>query len=330
MFSYSLTTRVLTVFIPGETPHQIKVDHESPLFRRALEIVTSQDESLKDELLKIFVPLKKIETPHGDFVIKDGEVFWKGKRLHNVAVDRLLELKEMGLPYDSLLNFIRRVLMNPSFQSVNELYNWLANKGLAITPDGMVIGYKAIREDWTDIHSATFNNHPGQVHEMPRNEVDDNQQNNCSAGFHIGNLAYALDFMPSTGHIVLVEFDPADAVSVPTDCSYQKLRVSKYRVIEEYTSKEPLQSPIFEKELPGSWEEDYEEDDEDYNEDYEDDEDEDDEDDDYEEDDEEDDDEEDEDDEEDNYTCSFYNQDLDRKLLSDSSKNYCSHCGTKL
>ena len=31
---------------------------------------------------------------------------------------------------------------------------------------------------------------------------------------------------------LVVKFDPCDAVSVPTDCDFQKLRVSKYEVVQ--------------------------------------------------------------------------------------------------
>ena len=48
----------------------------------------------------------------------------------------------------------------------------------------------------------------------------------------------------------MVEFDPSDAVSVPTDCSFQKLRVSKYKVIgevpfERIKDEAPLNEPYY-------------------------------------------------------------------------------------
>ncbi len=48
----------------------------------------------------------------------------------------------------------------------------------------------------------------------------------------------------------MVEFDPSNAVSVPTDCNFQKLRVSKYKVIgevpfERIKEEAPLNEPYY-------------------------------------------------------------------------------------
>ena len=53
------------------------------------------------------------------------------------------------------------------------------------------------------------------------------------------------------GRLLLVEFDPADAVSVPTDCDFQKLRVSKYKVISDITdTRKELNTPVYEANKP--------------------------------------------------------------------------------
>ena len=51
--------------------------------------------------------------------------------------------------------------------------------------------------------------------------------------------------------MLLVEFDPQDAVSVPTDCDFQKLRVSKYKVISDITdSRKEINKPVYEANKP--------------------------------------------------------------------------------
>ena len=48
-----------------------------------------------------------------------------------------------------------------------------------------------------------------------------------------------------------MEFDPQDAVSVPDDCSFQKLRVSKYKVVADITdSREELNRAVYEANKP--------------------------------------------------------------------------------
>jgi hypothetical protein len=69
---------------------------------------------------------------------------------------------------------------------------------------------------------------------MPRNKVDDNKEVGCSYGFHAGTLEYASDFASDFDKLVLVEIDPADVVSIPTDCNFQKLRTCRYKVVAEY------------------------------------------------------------------------------------------------
>jgi hypothetical protein len=44
--------------------------------------------------------------------------------------------------------------------------------------------------------------------------------------------------------MVLVEIDPADVVSIPTDCEFQKLRTCRYKVVAEY--ERPLNEHVYE------------------------------------------------------------------------------------
>ena len=75
-------------------------------------------------------------------------------------------------------------------------------------------------------------NEVGDTIEVQRRSVDDNRQNSCSHGLHIGSFDYANSWA-SEGKLLLVRFNPRDAVSVPQDSECQKLRVCKYEVLEE-------------------------------------------------------------------------------------------------
>jgi hypothetical protein len=127
-----------------------------------------------------------------------------------------------------------RLQLNPSKRAVDELYTFLEHKNLPITANGTIQAYKAVRDNFTDCHTGSYDNSVGNVLQMPRNKVDDNKEVGCSYGFHAGTLEYAKGFMPQNGHILVVEIDPADVVSIPTDCNYQKLRTCKYKVVQEY------------------------------------------------------------------------------------------------
>ena len=86
---------------------------------------------------------------------------------------------------------------------------------------------------------------------MPRNKVDDNKDVGCSKGLHAGTLEYASGYACDNDKLVLVEIDPADVVSIPTDCEFQKLRTCKYKVVAEY------ERPLTEAVYPSQYDTDY-------------------------------------------------------------------------
>jgi len=177
----------------------------------------------------------------GNIVVKDGEVLYKGEPVHNLVVERILTFMREGLPTSPLINFLEKLLQNPSRRSVQELYKFLENKGLPLTPEGCFLGYKSLRPNWTDHHTGTILNKVGTVVEMVRNQVDDDAAKGCSFGYHIANLNYAQNFGGADKILVIVEVNPADVVSVPLE-SCEKLRTCRYRVVGTFEREfnEPL------------------------------------------------------------------------------------------
>jgi hypothetical protein len=143
------------------------------------------------------------------------------------------------------INFLKNLLKNPSKNSVDQLYTFLSKRDMPIDEEGLVIGYKGVAQNYKDKYSGKFDNSVGQSHEMPRRNVDDNCENHCSYGFHIGSYDYANDWASGDGHLMIVKFNPEDAVSVPTDCDFQKLRVCKYSVVGEITDRKQLKQPFY-------------------------------------------------------------------------------------
>jgi hypothetical protein len=183
----------------------------------------------------------------GELRVDNGAVYYFSERLHGAVVNKLLELLQAGMSHSApFIKFIKNLLDNPSKSSVDELYDFLSYKSLPIDEDGWVIGYKGVASDgWsksgntqTTVLQGEVNergqimNRVGDTIEVQRRSVDDNRQNNCSHGLHVGSFDYAKSWAGS-GKLLMVRFNPADAVSVPEDCSCQKLRVSKYEILEE-------------------------------------------------------------------------------------------------
>ena len=245
-------------------------------------------EARYDDLGDLLDIKKSIENfVQGDIEVKDEVVYYKGHRLHGVVVDKLLDMLRSGMKDSTpITNFITRLQANPSANSVAELYTFLGYKSLPTTPEGKVLGYKGVQSDyWSSTGNADtivvqgetnerhqILNEVGATIEVARRCVDDNKDNHCSFGLHVGSFDYASGWSGEDGKLLLVEFDPADAVSVPTDCNFQKLRVSKYNVIADITDqKKELDKPVYEANKPiyGSDSDDYVDDeDDDYEDDY--------------------------------------------------------------
>lgn len=171
--------------------------------------------------------------------VKNGTLFFQGEPIHSTLADKIMFFLEKGLPHAPLVNFLERLIANPSQRAVKELYNFLQHKHLPITDDGMLLAYKSVRDDWTDHHTGSFINKVGCVLSMKRNAVDDNCDHHCSSGFHAGSLAYASSFGGHGSRLLIVEIDPADVVSIPRDSDCQKLRTCKYKVVSEYCGPLP-------------------------------------------------------------------------------------------
>ena len=243
--AYIMRDNSITVFVDGK-PHT--VDSSNPNFVALRRAIIDAEYDKIPSLVSVENKIK--DMFFGDIDIVNGELYFRGNKLHGVVVDKLFELLKAGAKdAEPLLNFIHRLMENPSANSVNELYTFLSYKSLPITPEGYFLAYKGVKNNFysksgnkeTVVVSGKVNesgeiyNGIGETIEVARRSVDDNKENHCSFGLHVGSYDYANDWAGKDGRLLVVEVDPADAVSVPTDCQFQKLRVSKYRVVSDIT-----------------------------------------------------------------------------------------------
>jgi hypothetical protein len=231
IFDFTPENGFITIFIDGEQ-HTIRATASN--FEKAKSFFIESD---WDSLLFEMNPslrFKSLYAKYESVEVKDGQVFVNGDSIHDVDAQRILGFMAQGVDCVPIFKFITRLQNNPSKRAVDELYKFLQHKNLPLTESGTFLAYKAVREDFTDKHTGKFFNGVGEVLEMPRNKVDDDKNVGCSYGFHAGTLKYASDFMGGYGHLMVVEIDPADVVSIPIDCEFQKLRTCKYKVTQEY------------------------------------------------------------------------------------------------
>lgn len=232
--AFILTENSLTVSVEGKT-YTINSGH--PSWRQAIESLKRKDYQALKDLVSV---QKAFCSFTGDKVkVIDNQVFFNGEPINSYLSEKILSFMEKGLPHESLIKFLERLMANPSRRAVTELYSFLRHKSLPITDDGTFLAYKSVRSDYTDHHTGDFNNSIGNTLEMTRNNVCDDHNQGCSVGFHAGSLEYASSFGGADSVLLIVEIDPADVVSVPSDCNCQKLRTCKYTVVAKYDGPLP-------------------------------------------------------------------------------------------
>ena len=243
MISTSITSNSITAVVTNESGNKVyTVQRSHPNYDAVLDAVRNGDEAAIESLCNV---AKTIETfTEGNVSVKNGHVYYGNLLLEGVIVDRVLGFIKDKLPVQPLLRFINKLHQNPSARAVTELYRFLEHKNLPITPEGNFLAYKGLQSDYFSITSGTIQvikgkvvngkifNGVGEEIEVIRNQVCDNKDVGCSKGLHAGSLQYATDF--ARGKVVVVEINPADVVSIPTDCESQKLRTCKYKVVGEY------------------------------------------------------------------------------------------------
>lgn len=188
--------------------------------------------------------LQEAATEFGldDVQVDHGVVSVLGEELHTSLTEKILEFHAAGLPYQGLVRFMVNLSHNPSKASQDQLFKFLDNGEFPITPDGHFLGYKGVRQDFYDQHSRTFLNSPGKTIEMPRENVCADRTRGCASGLHVGTLGYAKGFSSIT---ILVKVNPRDAVSVPDDHGFTKLRVCRYTVLRVYEGDKVLARPQY-------------------------------------------------------------------------------------
>ena len=210
----------------------MNADH--PAWQQAVDALKNEEWERLEGLFDVEQAVSDYLDHDAEVEVKDGAVSFKGEVVHNMVVDKILDFMRNGLPYQPLVKFLGKLMDNPSRRATEELYSFLEHKNMPITPDGNFLAYKGVKNNFTDFYSGNFNNSVGQTLSMIRNTVCDDANIGCSNGFHAGSYDYAKGYASGGGHLMIVEIDPSDVVSVPFDCDCQKLRTAKYKVVGVY------------------------------------------------------------------------------------------------
>lgn len=235
-YKHYIRTGSSLIIVTTEGLKPVTSDHQN--FQRIEEALNRGDYQRALDLIDIRENLT--QHPSGRFMLKDGVIFLDNEKLPQQLSERILQLVDANLPYDSLLKFWDNVKQNPNNDSKQDLYGFLEQKGIPITEDGCFLAYKKVREDFKDGYSGKYDNSPGAVVKMPREECDSCRDNECSRGLHVAAWDYAQGY--SGVKLILVKVNPKDVVAVPRDYHGQKMRTCEYIVLNEVKQeiKEPL------------------------------------------------------------------------------------------
>ena len=237
MAKYIQTDRGITLILKGKPYTVSQGDAQYDALVAAVKAGETEDhllELLTAELRKMEEAVAKTHVITDAISISGGEVRYKNGPVHNSLTTRMLRMLEEGFNLLPMARFLENLMENPSYRAVNDLYAFLEHGSMPITEDGCFLAYKAVREDFMDIHSGTFRNMVGDVCEMPRNRVDEDPTRTCSAGLHVCSFEYLPHFSHANGHVMVCKVNPRDVVAIPTDYNNTKMRVCRYEVLEEY------------------------------------------------------------------------------------------------
>lgn len=233
------TNASVTVFEDGD---MLVANSDNPNWEQIVEALLV-GEPVADLINLVQAVAKKFERLTTRVSISGDQVYFDGDPVNNTLTAQIVRFLNEGWDFEGLVNFYEKIAANPSAHSREQLYTWLEAHNFTIDKDGYILMYKGVRDNgdgtYGSIHAgpAIVNGQEvdgivpqtiGDVVEFPRSKVNADPSQGCSTGLHASNFGYARSF--TTGAVLTVQVDPADVVSVPTDCDAQKVRVCRYTV----------------------------------------------------------------------------------------------------
>ena len=176
----------------------------------------------------------------GLITVKDGVVKYRDSIcLRNSLSERIQKMVQTNDIDEAkrLSKLLENLLDNPYKDVVSELFDFLRANDVKLTDDGCFIAWKKVKKDFKDIYTGKFDNSPGKEVSVPFSEVNTDSNQTCSAGLHACSKTYLSFYGNAPGNkVVSVKINPRDVGAVPKDYNNAKMRVCRYKVLEDVTS----------------------------------------------------------------------------------------------
>ncbi len=226
-FPYTVTEGNITILIDGAMN---KIPRTHAGFAALSEhLKTNQhDAELILQLLDKRTAMARLTS--GKVKVVGGTVFYSGEPMHSTLAHKMVTMMDEGYDGAPLARFLDNIMANPSDRSRECLFDFITQFDAPITEDGCFVAFKGVRDDYTDVRTGTFDNSPGEVVSMPREQCVEAPNQPRSAGLHVCASHY-LDSFWTNKRVIAVKVNPRDVVSVPYDYNYSKMRVCEYLVL---------------------------------------------------------------------------------------------------
>lgn len=212
----------------------ITADSSHPNFKKAHAQLVLGDIDAVAGLLNTTQALKTYSR--GEIKIIGHQLLYKNVVFDVGITQRIIREMHNDRPFEHLLNFFEKLMLNPSRDAVYQLYGFLEHNDIELADDGDFYAWKRVQENYRDIASGKFDNSPGKLVEIPRNMVDENKKKTCSHGLHVAAKSYLPSYCGGYGRIIQVKVNPRDVVAIPEDYNNSKMRVCRYNVMTDFTA----------------------------------------------------------------------------------------------
>lgn len=244
MLSFTIGRESITVLIDGEFNSIDRSHANFPALKAELQ-KEPQDRDL--DAIRTFIKIKTMleHLSIGRVTVFEDEIQFDGVPVHSYMTERMLEILADGIDITPWVRFMDNLFDNPESYVIAELYQWMEKAKMPLTPDGCFLAFKKVRSDYTDCHTGRFDNSPGTVIEMPREDCDKNRDNTCSTGFHFCSIGYLGHFGGSK--VVITKHNPKHITSIPSDYKFTKGRCHRYEVIGELNGQSAAAHKVWQK-----------------------------------------------------------------------------------
>jgi hypothetical protein len=208
------------------------------LFEELKDLIKSGDiEKLTNKFLDVKARIEKYTDKN--FYIQDKRMYLKGedKPIPDDIARMLLKVEASGEDFMPLVRFWKKLQSNPSQASIDQLFGFVTQNMIPLTELGDIVVEKGVKQkmgapvgDLVDCHTGAVDNSIGMEVSMDRGMVDENPDQTCSHGLHVGAPEYVRNHY-SSSIIVVCTVNPRDVVAVPKDYKNTKMRVCKYIVV---------------------------------------------------------------------------------------------------